>query len=1376
MLLSRQAKPESGTDNRRHFAVYILIGILGLATLALLHVSAGNLEQEKNNKRLIREQIDAARFLEYSLQQRVLNVESLQAFMLATYKTPDFSEFDKFAASLMRFTPAAKGYGFGDAEGVLRHFYPAAGNEQAIGVNIYSRPGAPFLRKAISERRTTVSNPVKIVQGELSVVIRAPLFRDDRLLGHVQGVFEIDPLIAQIKKIVDQNIVLHLEDKQGQYFYGATENLTWTPPVPVTVGDHTWQLRAAWMIVPMESAWLARILIWFGGSLFLASLMFIVYRIQSYTHLLTRAVGQRTAALQESQRMITTLLSNLPGMVYRCSHDENWTMVYTSDGCQTLTGYSAEDFVVNKKISFQQLIHSDDLEVLSRKLDEAIAQKRPFKVIYRIITAQGETKWVWEQGRGVYSPQGELLALEGFITDINERHIAEEARQKSEARLSAIVRTALNVIIVLSPDHRILEFNPEAVRVYGRRREEVLGEDFIKLLLPQELWKTVEADLQDVAVGKETRGFENEITATDGSRRSIIWNFSRLDDNAGHVNGIVAIGHDISDYRRAVVALSQKQKLLSDVLEALPIGVWITDRAGKVISSNPAGQAIWAGVRYVGIEQYGEYKGWWAHTGKPIVAEEWALARAITKGETSINELIEIQCFDGTRKTVLNSAMPLYDADGGLQGAIVVNQDVTQMQQTQKALRENEDFLDRSQRVASVGSWEWDVVTQQVRWSEEMFRVYGMEKKDFDGTYASAIANTHPNDIALLERNIERVLRQGIATSMEFRILRPDGKARWVQGQTEPFFNAKGEIIRVIGTVRDITERKQAEEALWENEIRYRTLFEAAKDAIFLMKDGLFMDCNQHTLEMFGCQRHEIIGRSLIDFSPPYQLDGRPSKEKSLQKINAALGGEPQFFEWVHIHLDGTSFHAEVSLNAITLNNERYLHAIVRDISERMQAQEKLQYLAHHDSLTGLPNRAMFLERLDHALTRARWTSRPLAVLFLDLDRFKNINDTLGHDIGDNALRIAAQRLLDSVREGDTVARLGGDEFTVLLEDLASTDDVPVVAQKIIESVSQPFEVESREFVMTTSIGISLYPSDGDDSLNLLRNADTAMYRAKEQGRNKAQFYSAEMGVKAFEKFMLESNLRHALERNEFQLYYQPQVDLATGAIIGVETLLRWRHPELGMVTPAQFIPVAEETGLMKNIDEWVLRTACLQSQAWRSAGLPPLVMAVNLSGAVFSEHNLIDIISRLLGESCMAPGQLELEITERTFMQNAESTVRILGDLRKMGIRLAIDDFGTGYSSLSYLKRFPIDTLKIDQSFLQDMTDSDDNASLVKAIIVMGHALNHKVIAEGVETTEQLAFLRQEGCDGMQGFLFSRPLPVKEITRLIKSGNKQRA
>lgn len=446
-----------------------------------------------------------------------------------------------------------------------------------------------------------------------------------------------------------------------------------------------------------------------------------------------------------------------------------------------------------------------------------------------------------------------------------------------------------------------------------------------------------------------------------------------------------------------------------------------------------------------------------------------------------------------------------------------------------------------------------------------------------------------------------------------------------------------------------------------------------------------------------------------------------------------------------------------------------------RDLEERKRVELSIRHMAHHDALTGLPNRALFRDRLTHAMAQADRYHQKLAVLFLDLDRFKAINDTLGHNVGDQLLKIASERLRSCVRDCDTVARLGGDEFTVIVDDIIEVQDAAVVAQKILDTLSQPFNLYGHEVFISVSVGITLYPNDDENADNLLRNADSAMYRAKEYGRNNYQFYVADMNVKARARLMLESSLRRALDRGEFALYYQPRVDLFSGRVIGAEALLRWRHPEMGLVPPAEFIPILEETGMIIPVGDWVLQQACAQNRAWQNMGLSPIRMAVNLSVRQFIQKDLADAVLRTLERCQLAPEFLELEITEDLLLEHNQTNIVTLTRLRNLGVHISIDDFGTGYSSLSYLKRLPIDTLKIDQSFVRDIDTDPDNKAIASAIIAMAASLHLNVLAEGVETDEQLAFLRAQGCNEIQGFSFSHPLIASEFEQLLRDGKQMR-
>jgi diguanylate cyclase (GGDEF)-like protein/PAS domain S-box-containing protein len=569
------------------------------------------------------------------------------------------------------------------------------------------------------------------------------------------------------------------------------------------------------------------------------------------------------------------------------------------------------------------------------------------------------------------------------------------------------------------------------------------------------------------------------------------------------------------------------------------------------------------------------------------------------------------------------------------------------------------------------------------------------------------------------------------------------------------------ETIRVW-SFRDVTARFTAEAALRESEIRYRLLFEQNAAGVCVSRlDGLIVDCNATFAAMLGSRRTDLIGRTMPDlYANPSEADELIALLKSVGTLNS-----------VEIELRRADRRAVWVLeNLVLVGDEEngVVHATVVDISDRKRAEEQIEFHAYHDVLTHLPNRKLFTDRLRHSLTRAKRNNKAAAVMFIDIDHFKSINDTMGHTAGDELLLEMARRLRECVRDDDTVARLGGDEFTIILSELRQAEDAVQVAEKILAAVQEPLKIAGKPITVSASIGIALYPVDGVDPESLLRNADSAMYRAKEEGRNTYQLCTDEMKQRALERLAVESRLRSAVREHQLVLAYQPQIDLVTGRTIGVEALVRWNDPERGIVLPASFIPIAEETRLILPLGEWVLRTACKQMKEWQDGGAGPIRIAVNLSARQFQQHDLVDMVRSALEESKLSPSSLELEITETTAMQNAEATVETLHALRELGVSISIDDFGMGYSSLNYLRRFPITGVKIDRAFVSDVMVSDGDAAIVSAVIGMARNLRLRVIAEGVETAEQFAFLRSRDCDEAQGFYFSRPLPADDVTRIL--------
>ncbi|MGH9368476.1 MAG: sensor domain-containing phosphodiesterase [Thermoanaerobaculia bacterium] len=689
---------------------------------------------------------------------------------------------------------------------------------------------------------------------------------------------------------------------------------------------------------------------------------------------------------------------------------------------------------------------------------------------------------------------------------------------------------------------------------------------------------------------------------------------------------------------------------------------------------------------------------------------------------------------------------------------------IEEREAVEQRLREANQFNSEIISGAGEGIVVYDRSFRYVVWNRFMEELTGMPAKHVLGRNALQL---FPH---FREQGIAGLLEQALAGQTVSSRNDPyqvpqTGKAGWLSGTYGPHRDANGDITGVIGIIRDVTQHKRSEEALLAAEAKFRGLVEQSLVGIYVIQDDRYQYVNPKLAEIFGYAPEEMLAmESVLDVVAE---EDRPLVQDNIRK---RIDGEQQTvrYSFRAIRKDTEPIDLEVHGAVATYQGRPAVIGTLLEITDRKRAEAQIVYHAYHDPLTELPNRMLFMERLRLQLAQARRQYRKLSIVYLDLDRFKLVNDTLGHTVGDAFLQTVSTRLKGLVREMDTVARVGGDEFVILIPDVSRAEDISTIAQKLLNSVVRPLQVEGRALEITASIGVASYPPDGEDAETLLRNAETAMYRAKELGRNSFQLCTPELTSRAVERLSVQNGLRLALDRHELVLHYQPVVSLTSGRIVGLEALVRWQHAEKGLIMPGAFISVAEETGLILPLGEWVLQTASRQLKHWHQNSLPALRMAVNVSARQFREKGLVRTIEKALTEADLNPHYLEIEITESIAMESAEVVVANLEALRSMSIGISIDDFGTGYSSLTYLKRYPINCLKIDRSFVTDVATNPADAGIVRAVVEMAHGMKLNVIAEGVETKDQFAYLQQYGCDEMQGYWFSKPLPAEAVDQLL--------
>ena len=705
----------------------------------------------------------------------------------------------------------------------------------------------------------------------------------------------------------------------------------------------------------------------------------------------------------------------------------------------------------------------------------------------------------------------------------------------------------------------------------------------------------------------------------------------------------------------------------------------------------------------------------------------------------------------------------LRQAHGELE--IRVAQRTLELDDASHALGKSEARLALALEASELGLWDWNLQTDEVHHSH-LQSIFGISQDEVKGVLSHLKPRLHPDDLPLLRRAlVEHLKGRTEDYSVEYRVRHADGRWRWVEDRGRAVErDAQGRVLRMLGTRRDITERKRQE----EEQRLAATVFEAASEGIVILDaDYLLLSVNQAFSDVTGYRKEEVLGRSVAS------LIGNRDTRRQYHLIRQELSRSGSWRgELVETRKNGELYPQWLQLNVVHDARGRVSHIVgfFSDLSQRRQTEERLRYLSHYDELTGLANRSLFRERLHESCERARQDDSRLALLHVDLDRFKLLNDSLGHEVADQLLRQMARRINQSAPEAHTVARLAGDEFAILLDDYGSLSALARTASRLLSKLRMPMMVGGHELVVSASVGISLLPDNARELSALVSQAGMAMQHAKHLGGNTFQFYTDNLQACTLERLQLETQLRKGIVDGQLEVFYQPKLTLADDSLEAAEALVRWRHPELGLVPPGEFIPLAEETGLIAPIGEFVLRQACLQARQWQCEGLVDLRVSVNLSVHQLRQGNLVALVRQVLDETGLPSHLLELELTESQLLDNVENVIAIFQQLRDLGVKLAIDDFGTGYSSLSYLKRFPVDYVKIDQTFVRDLSANGEDAAITRAIIAMAHGLDLKVVAEGVETQAQMDFLKAQRCDEIQGYLISPPVPAGRFAELLRA------